>query len=110
MTVALIFSPDGNCRCNPTFDENLLKMMIFERATNQLSPYMSEQLDKAIKQELGQDAYQKILDLVGRKPTWNRMIYDKKMVYPCQNMLIHDILQDVYGDVGQIFGYVILLE
>ncbi len=110
MTVALIFTPDGNCRCNPTFDEYLLTTMIFERATSQLSDYFTEQLDTAIKQELGQDAYQKILDLVGRKPIWNRMVYDKMMVYPCQNILIHDILQNIYGDVGQIFGYVILLE
>lgn len=110
MSAALIFTPEGACNCKANYDEKQNTILFRDMATSQLNDYFSEELDKAIRSELGHDAYQKILDEVGHKPTWRRMIYDKEMVYPCRNILIHDILMSIYGDVGQIFGYVILLE
>lgn len=108
MSVGLIFTSEG-CYC---FDRNNtpdLTKLFKEQRINTIPDYHQDDLQQALQEHLG-GRYQEMLTRFDHKPVWKNFIYDKVMVHPWINPISRNILGDTFGDVGEIYGHVILTE
>lgn len=104
MIAALIFGPNGSFNYVQNLDISCLSTIFQETTVITIDPCFSDKLNRAVIAGIGQDI------LSGKKSIWSRIIYNKGSGDPWINPIIHEILQEVYGDVGEIFGYVYLVE
>lgn len=105
---ALLFLADGSCQLANPFSDLDIPTIQKEPYTTYLQ--LHNPIDAAIERELGIVKYQEIVNRIGHRPLWSRLIFDKKMNHPILNRIGNEILQDAYGDIGEIYGPIIIAE